>query len=58
VAAADLGRVKSGSGKKYEVKRDSSCKDVYVFWGGWSRVGGASTAGEAMQKAEARLYNR
>lgn len=58
MAAIIIGRVKSGSGKSYEVKWDSSSKDVYVSWAGWSLVGKASSAGEAMQKAEAWLYNK
>ena len=58
MAAIIIGRVKSGSGKSYEVKWDSSSKDVYVSWAGWSLVGKASSAGEAMQKSEAWLYNK
>jgi len=51
MAASVIGRVKSGSGKSYEVKWDQSSKDVYVSWGGWSHVGKASSANEAMNKA-------
>jgi len=58
MAATIIGRVKSGSGKTYEVKWDSSSKDVYVSWGGWSHIGKASSASEAMHKAEAWLYNK
>jgi len=53
-----IGTVKSGSGKTYEVKWDQMSKDVYVSWGGWAHVGKASTANEAMIKAEAWLYNK
>ena len=33
-------------------------RDVYVSWAGWSHVGKASSANEAMNKAEAWLYNK
>jgi hypothetical protein len=58
MAAKIIGRVKSGSGKSYEVKWDQSDKDVYVTWGGTTRVGKAYSANEAMTKAEAWLYNK
>jgi hypothetical protein len=58
MAATIIGKVKSGKGKNYEVKWDSSDKNVYVSWGGWSRVGKAASAQEAMNKAEAWLYNK
>jgi hypothetical protein len=46
-------RVKSEKGKSYEVKWDQASKDVYVSRAGWSHVGKASSAGEAMTLAEA-----
>ena len=58
MSATIIGRVESGSKKSYEVKWDESSKDVYVSWGGWSKVGKASSAHEAMIKAEAWLYNK
>jgi hypothetical protein len=58
VSATVIGRVKSASGKSYEVKWDSFNHDVYVSYAGWSYVGKASSASEAMQKAEAWLYNK
>ena len=58
MAATVIGRVKSSKGKSYEVKWDSYSKDTYVSWGGWSSVGKASSAREAMNKAEAWLYNK
>lgn len=58
MSANGIGRVKSGSGKSYEVKWDSSSRDVYVSWGGWSSAGKASSAGETMLKAEAWLYSK
>lgn len=58
MSATVIGRVKSRSGKSYEVKWDSTSRDVYVSWSGWSHVGKASSSGEAMQKAEAWLYNK
>jgi hypothetical protein len=56
--ASVIGRVKSGSGKSYEVKWDQASRDVYVSYAGWTRVGEASSANEAMTKAEAWLYNK
>ncbi len=58
MAASVIGRVKSGSGKTYEVKWDQSSRDVYVAYAGWSHVGKASSTNEAMNKAEAYLYNK
>jgi hypothetical protein len=58
MAATLIGRVKSGQGKSYEVKWDQASRDVYVSWAGWSHVGKASSAGEAMTIAEAWLYNK
>ncbi|MHA1831079.1 MAG: hypothetical protein ACTSWR_06065 [Candidatus Helarchaeota archaeon] len=53
-----IGKVKSGSGKSCEVKWDQTSKDVYVSHYGWKFVGKASSANEAMTKAEAWLYNK
>jgi len=50
-----LGRVKSPSGHSYEVKWDPVGKKVYV--GHWS-CGKAESAGEAMRKAEAHVYDK
>lgn len=58
MSAQIIGSVKSGSGKSYEVKWDSLSKEVYVAWGGWTSVGKAYSASEAMNKAEAYLYNK
>jgi hypothetical protein len=58
MSATVIGTVKSGQGKTYEIKWDLSSKDVYVSWGGWSHIGKASTAGEAMAKAEGWLYGK
>jgi hypothetical protein len=58
MATTVIGRVKSGGGKSYEVKWDQGDKNVYVAWGGWSKVGKAYSANEAMTKAEAWLYNK
>jgi len=56
----NLGRVKSGKtpGKTYEVKWNPSDKRVYVKVAGWTYAGQATSAGEAMQKAEAFVYNK
>ena len=58
MSATVIGRVKSGSGKSYEVKWDQSSREVYVAYAGWSHVGKASSANEAMNKAEAYFYNK
>lgn len=58
MSAEIIGRVKSGSGKSYEVKWDSMSRDVYVHIAGWTHCGKASSAGEAMRKAEAHVYNK
>jgi hypothetical protein len=58
MAAPTIGTVKSGSGKTFRVAWDSYSHEVYVDWAGWSYVGKAYSAGEAMRKAEAWLYNK
>lgn len=58
MAAEIIGRVKSGSGKSFEVKWDSYDKTVYVSYAGWTNCGKANSAGDAMRKAEAYLYNK
>ncbi|MDD5529652.1 MAG: hypothetical protein PHX21_06440 [bacterium] len=65
MAANEIGTVKSGSGHPWQVKWDAVSHDVYVYslgsfgsWGGGTHVGKASSAGEAMQKAEAFVYNK
>jgi len=58
MSATIIGRVKSGSGKSYEVKWDSFSKEVYVSYAGWSLVGKAYSASEAMIIAEAFVYNK
>jgi hypothetical protein len=58
MSATIIGRVKASSGKIYEVKWDSTSKEVYVSVAGWSFVGKATSASEAMTKAEAFVYNK
>ena len=58
MSATIIGSVKAGSGKSYDVKWDQGDKNVYVSWAGWTGVGKAYSAGEAMNKAEAWLYNK
>lgn len=54
-----IGSVKSGKSiKSFDVKWDQSSRDVYVSWAGWTSVGKANSAREAMNKAEAYLYNK
>lgn len=60
VATEVIGRVKAGKtvGKTYEVKWDPHSRSVYVSYGGWTACGKATTAGEAMRKAEAYVYDK
>lgn len=58
MAAEVIGRVKSGSGKPYEVKWDHAVRLVYVAYAGWTLVGKANSAGDAMRRAEAWLYDK
>mgnify|MGYP001024309981 CR=1 FL=1 len=58
MAAQLIGRVKSSSGKSYEVKWDSSSREVYVSYAGWSLCGKAGSAGDAMRMAEAYVFNK
>lgn len=59
MSAMVIGKVKAaGSGKTYEVKWDQGDKNVYVSYAGWTKAGQASSASEAMLKAEAWLYNK
>lgn len=53
-----IGRVKSGKGKSYQVKWSQSSSEIYVEYAGWSYVGKAKSAKDAMNKAEAWLYNK
>jgi hypothetical protein len=58
MAAQVIGSVKAPSGKTYQVKWDPASKDVYVSYAGWSSCGKAQSAGDAMNKAEAYVYNK
>jgi hypothetical protein len=59
MSSIKLGFVKSGKSKKrVEVKWDSYSHEVYVAWGGWTYAGKAYSASEAMNRAEAWLYNK
>ena len=60
MSAIVIGRVKGGSsGKSFEVKWDQGDRNVYVvIGGGTTKIGQASSASEAMTKAEAWLYNK
>lgn len=58
MALEKLGRVKSGKGKTYEVFWNRGDRKVYVGYAGRTKVGEASSPGEAMRRAEAWLYNK
>ena len=58
--AVELGYVHSGSGKKIKVKWDQGGGSVYVTQNGisWKNIGKAANANEAMNKAEAWVYDK
>ena len=57
MASTKLGSIKGGkTGRSFDVYWDQSDKTVYVDWGGKTNIGTASSAREAMTKAEAWLY--
>lgn len=59
MSAQNIGSVKSGKSRKsYQVYWNPSDRSVYVGWGGKTDIGKASSASEAMTKAEAWLYNK
>ncbi|MBN2834694.1 MAG: hypothetical protein JXR48_06975 [Candidatus Delongbacteria bacterium] len=59
MAAERIGSVKTGKTRRsIDVKWDQSGGEVYVQWAGWTKVGKASSAREAMNKAEAYLYDK
>jgi hypothetical protein len=55
MSAVKLGYVKSPSGRKFEVKWDASSHDLYVEG---RHIGKAANPTEAMQKAEASVYDK
>lgn len=67
MATQVIGKVKSPSGKTYEVKWDATSKDLYIKYtggltplsgGSATNIGRASTAQEAIIKAEGAVYNK
>jgi hypothetical protein len=59
MAAQSIGSVKGGKTyKSYNVKWNSYDKSVYVSYAGWTNIGQAGSASEAMNKAEAWVYNK
>lgn len=58
MGAQVIGTVRSGSGKTYEVKWDPMSKMAYVSYAGWASCGTASSASDAMRRAEAFLYDK
>lgn len=58
MSAQEIGTVRSGSGKTYYVKWDTMSHDVYVSYAGWSSCGKASSAGDAMRRAEAYVHDK
>ncbi len=58
MSAKEIGTVTSGKGKDYDVKWDKGSGDVYVSYAGWTHVGEASSAGDAMDIAEAWLHDK
>lgn len=58
MSAQEIGKVQSGKGKTYYVKWNSSSHEVYVSYAGWSGCGKAASAGDAMRRAEAFVYDK
>lgn len=58
MSSSIIGIVKTGSGKSVEVKWGPTSKEIYVGYAGWTFIGHAQSANEAMRKAEAWLYNK
>ena len=58
MALEKLGRAKAGSGKSFEVFWDPSSKQVYVGYAGRTGIGKATSAGHAMNMAEAWLASK
>jgi hypothetical protein len=59
MSASLIGRVIScKSRRSIEVKWDSYSKKVFVGYGGFTFVGKANSAGDAMNVAEAWLHNK
>jgi type IV secretory pathway TrbF-like protein len=58
VGAKNIGSVVSPSGKSYDVKWDERSKDTYVSYAGWTSIGTADSAGDAMRIAEAWLHDK
>lgn len=58
MSAESIGKVKAGSGRMVEVFWNPSSQEVYVGLGGKTQIGKASSAAEAMRKAEAYCYNK
>jgi len=63
MSSQKLGTVKSGKTRRsFEIKWNPSSHEVYVAYGGWTYtwtyVGKAYSATEAMNRAEAWLYNK
>jgi hypothetical protein len=54
-----IGSVKSGKTRKsFQVKWNPNDRNVYVSYAGWTKAGQASSASQAMNVAEAWLYDK
>ncbi len=58
MSAQYIGYVVAPSGKKYDVKRDSYDRIVYVSYAGWSNIGKANSDQEALAKARSFLIEK
>lgn len=56
--APTIGNVRSGKGQSIAVAWNDADDKVYVAWAGWTFVGKATSARDAMRKAEAWLYDK
>jgi hypothetical protein len=59
MSAQLIGRVKAKKTlKSYEVKWNPHDRHVYVSYAGWTKAGTATSASQAMNVAEAWLYDK
>lgn len=58
MAAENIGKAKSGSGRTFDVLWNASDKQVYVGYAGTTRIGTAQSAAQAQRMAEAWLASK
>ena len=53
-----LGTVRTAKGNLFGVRWDPHTGEIYVSYAGWTYVGKATSASQAMSKAEAWLHGK